>query len=155
MLKRAITYHNFDGEKVTKDYYFNIGKAELIEMELSEVDGLKAAIQKIIKAGDMKSLVNEFKKIILASYGQKSEDGERFIKSPELSLQFSQTAAFDSLFMDLATNETAAAIFIKGVLPADMVAQLDVAATQDKPTSVPEAFKLPKPPQPPMPPTSV
>lgn len=155
MLKRAITYHNFDGEKVTKDYYFNIGKAELIEMELSEADGLKAAIQKIIKAGDMKSLVNEFKKIILASYGQKSEDGERFIKSPELSLQFSQTAAFDSLFMDLATNETAAAIFIKGILPADMVAQLDVAATQDKPTSVPEAFKLPKPPQPPMPPTSV
>ena len=153
MLKRNITYEDFDGNWATEEFYFNIGKAELIEMELSEVDGLKATIEKIVASGDIKSLIKEFKKVVLGSYGVKSEDGKRFIKSPELSLAFSQTPAFDVLFMDLATNDKFAADFIMGVLPKDMVAQLEAAKVQDKPDKPPAAFALPK--QPPMPPTVV
>jgi hypothetical protein len=153
MLKRAISYEDFDGNKVTEELYFNISKVELIEMELSELDGLKATIDRIVKAGDMKSLIKEFKKIILDSYGVKSEDGKRFIKSEQLRTEFSQGLAYDALFMDLCTNETAAANFIKGVLPKDMIAKYEELNVPDQPTEVPKAFKLP--PQPPMPPSAV
>jgi hypothetical protein len=146
MLKRPITFTDFEGQKITEDFYFNISRAELIEMEVSEVDGMKATIEKIIAAQDMKSLIQEFKKIILDSYGVKSEDGRRFIKSEENRLAFSQSVMFDTLFMELATNESSAANFIMGVLPADMAAELAGKAPQDKPQGLPPMPPTPKKP---------
>jgi hypothetical protein len=143
MLKRPITFTDFNDEVHTEEFYFNISRAELIEMELSEVEGLKATIERIIAAKDMKSLVHEFKKILLDSYGVKSEDGKRFIKSPEVRDDFAHSAAFDVLFLELCTNETSAADFIMGILPKDMAEQL-AHATPDKPKGLP-----PRPPQPP------
>lgn len=148
MLKRPITYTTYDGDEITEDFYFNVSKADLIEMELSEVDGLKTTIEKIIAAKDIRSLINEFKKIVLGSYGEKSEDGKRFIKSEEFSKNFSQSAAYDVLFVELTTDDVAATTFIKGILPPDMVGELDKAIPQDKPKEAPKPFKLP-----PMPPT--
>lgn len=147
MLKRPITSTDFDGNTTTEEFYFNISRVELIEMEVSELDGLKATIEKIVATKDMKSLIKEFKKIILDSYGIKSEDGKRFVKSQELRDEFAQSGAFDVLFMDLATNETAAANFIMGILPSDMAEQLANATPQDKPKGLP--------PQPPKPPSSI
>lgn len=127
MLKREITYEDFNGNQVTDVFYFNISKPELIDMEVSQKQGFSAWINKIIDDKDHKTLMQTFKEIVLLAYGEKSDDGKRFIKSDQLRLEFSQTAAYNVLFMELATNDGAAATFLKGVLPKDMVGEIDKA----------------------------
>ncbi|MET0785911.1 MAG: hypothetical protein ABWY25_04335 [Paenisporosarcina sp.] len=127
MLKREITYEDFNGEKVTETFYFNLTKSEIIELNVGYEGGLGSAIQRIVETSDVRSVVAELKKILLMSYGIKSEDGKRFIKSDELRLQFTQTPAYDILFMDIATNDTASAAFIKGILPKDFVEEIEKA----------------------------
>lgn len=117
MLKREITYEDFDGNQATDTFYFNLNRTELIELEVAYEGGLQAALQRIIETKDNKTLINEFQKIILSAYGVKSEDGKRFIKNDKIREEFTQTPAYDALFMDLATNENSAADFIKGILP--------------------------------------
>ena len=117
MLKKTITYTDYNDVERTEDFYFNITKAEAMEMEFSVEGGLTAMIDKITAAKDFTSLVSLFKEFILMAYGEKSEDGRRFIKSDELSEAFSQTEAYSELYMELATNAEAASEFVKGVLP--------------------------------------
>lgn len=124
MLKKTIEYEDYNGVKRSEDYYFNLSKAELMEMELGTTGGYAEMIRKIISAQDTPSLVNLFKDLILKSYGEKSPDGRRFIKSSELSTAFSQTEAFSTLFMELATDSDAAADFVNGLIPADLSEQL-------------------------------
>ncbi|MET0786532.1 MAG: hypothetical protein ABWY25_07500 [Paenisporosarcina sp.] len=138
MLKRDITYEDFDGEKVTETFYFNLSRSEIIELEVEYKDGLKEALQRIVKAEDSKALIKEFKKIVLMAYGEKSSDGKRFVKSDAIREAFSQTAAYDQLFMELAMDDNAAATFIKGVIPKDF------AQEQDKPQGPPGMPSLPK-----------
>jgi len=147
MLKRDITYEDFNGETVTETFYFNLTKTEIIQLQFGYEGGLEAAIRKIIESEDGKQLIDEFQKIVLASYGVKSEDGKRFIKTEELREEFKQTAAYDQLFMDLATNEDAAADFIKGVVPKDLTEELQrLAAAPTPPATV--DVPLPPPPRP-------
>lgn len=129
MLKREISYEDFDGNRMTDIFYFNLSKTEIVELEVGYEGGLEAAIRRIMAAQDNKALLAEFKRIILASYGIRSEDGKRFIKTEDLRTEFSQTAAFDALFMELATDDDAAATFIKGILPADLSLEVEKAQT--------------------------
>lgn len=117
MLKKTITYTDYDGVERTEDFFFNLSKAEVAEMEMSNTGGMERLIQQIAVTQDRKRLVELFKEIILKSYGEKSADGRRFIKSKELSEAFSQTEAYSELFMQLATDNEAASKFINGVLP--------------------------------------
>lgn len=117
MLKKTMTYTDYNGNTRTEDFYFNLSKAELAEMDLSTEGGLDAYINKIIKAQDVSSLISIFKELILKSYGEKSADGRRFIKSKEISDGFSQTEAYSDLFMDLATNTDSATAFVNGITP--------------------------------------
>lgn len=127
MLKRDITYEDFNGDTITESFYFNLTRTEVIELEVGYEGGLEAALKRIVAAENREQLVKEFKKIVLLSYGVKSEDGKRFIKSDELRAEFSQTAAFDVLFMDLATNDDSASTFVKGILPKDMAREVEKA----------------------------
>ncbi len=120
MLKRNITYENFDGDTVTDVFYFNLTKTEIIDMQLSYKGGLDAVISKIVKAEDTKSLIEEFQKIVLMSYGERSEDGKYFRKSDAIRSDFKQHAAYDALFMELATDDKAASTFMLGIIPKDM-----------------------------------
>ncbi len=140
MLKREIIYENFDGEQVTETFYFNLTRSELVELEVGYQGGLQEAIQRIIKTDDKQSLIAEFKKLVLLAYGVRSEDGKRFIKTDQLREEFSQTAAYDSLFMELATSDEAAANFIKGVVPKDF--QREMAKVED--VSLPAMPSVPK-----------
>jgi len=133
MLKRTIKYEDFDGNPVEEEFYFNLSKSELIELEVQYQKGLSETLQDIIKANDTKSLVAEFKKLVLLSYGQKSLDGKRFIKSDELRDEFSQSLAYDSLFMELATDDKAAADFIQGIVPRDLSDAIAKARTEETP----------------------
>lgn len=118
MLKKTFTYTDFNGVERTEDHYFNLSKAELMEMELSTTGGLAEMINKIVAAQDAPAIVKMFKELVLKAYGQKSADGRRFIKSQELSDEFSQTEAYSQLFMELATDADAAAQFVNGIVPA-------------------------------------
>lgn len=121
MLKKTIKYEDYNGVERNEDFYFNLTKAELYQMELGVDGGFEEYIMKIIKAQDLKTIIDLFKKIILQSYGEKSADGKMFIKTTDdgvsLANRFAQTEAFSELYMELATSDTAAAAFIKGIMP--------------------------------------
>lgn len=120
MLKKAIKYTDYNGVERKETHYFNLSKAEVMEMEMSTVGGFAEMIQKVVDAQDTPSLVKIFKDLILKAYGEKSPDGKRFIKSEELSTAFSQTEAYSVLFMELATDAQAASAFVNGILPSDI-----------------------------------
>jgi len=119
MLKKTIKYTDYNGMERTEDFYFNLSKAEIMEMEMSTTGGLAELIQKIVKEQDAPSIIKIFKDLVLKAYGEKSPDGKRFIKSKELSTAFEQTEAYSNLFMELATDADEAAKFVNGIVPAD------------------------------------
>lgn len=120
MLKKTITYEDFNGETVSEDFFFHLSKAELVELEMSHKEGLSEALQRIVDAEDNKQIVAEFKNIILTSYGKRSPDGKRFIKNQELRDEFMSTEAYSTLFMELVTETDKAVEFINGIIPAGM-----------------------------------
>lgn len=120
MLAKEIKYTDYNDVERTETYHFNLSKAELLELNLSEAGGLENRIKNIISAQDIPKIIHLFKDIILKSYGVKSPDGKRFIKNPELVEEFSQTEAYTELFMELAGDAQKAADFINGIIPNDM-----------------------------------
>lgn len=118
MLKKTITYTDYNGTERTEDFYFNLTKAEIMEMEMGIDGGMVEMINKIVAAKDAPSIIAIFKDLILKAYGEKSADGKRFIKSKEISTAFSQTEAYSDLYMELATNSDEAAKFVNGIVPA-------------------------------------
>lgn len=120
MLKKVITYTDYDGEERTEAFYFNLSKAELLDMELYSQGKYTERLQEIIDAKDHKAIVNTFKDLIYKSYGVKSDDGRRFVKSEEATKAFTETEAFSELYLELATNADAAAAFAIGILPKDL-----------------------------------
>lgn len=123
MFAKTITYTDYNGVEKTKKFLFNLTKSELLEMELGTDGGFADTVQSIIDAKDQPSLIKIFKKFILQAYGEKSADGERFEKSEEISRAFSQTPAYDILYMELSTNAEKAAEFINGVVPPELSKQ--------------------------------
>lgn len=120
MLKKTITYTDYDGLERTEEFRFNLTKAELMDMELTTVGTFSKLMQKIIDEKDIVRLSKYFKELILKSYGVKSDDGKRFIKSPELSEAFSQTEAYSELYMELLGDSEYAVKFIKEIMPKDL-----------------------------------
>ena len=120
MLKKTIEYTDYNGTERKEDFYFNLTQAEIMEMEMSTVGGLAEMMQNVVKAQDAPAIIKIFKDLVLKAYGQKSPDGKRFIKSDELSTEFSQTEAYSQLFMELATDADAAAKFVNGIVPGDI-----------------------------------
>lgn len=128
MLKKAITYTDYNGNSRTEDFYFHLNKAEIVELEASASGGLSRMLEDMVKSNDGRVLISTFKNIILKAYGKKSDDGRRFIKSNALREEFEQTEAFSELFMELATNAEAAAAFINGILPQNLAEAAKEAA---------------------------
>ena len=117
MLKKTMTYTDYDGNERTEDFYFNLTKAEVTEMEMSHTGGMVKLLEKIVAEKDSKRIVEIFKDLILRAYGEKSADGKRFIKNQELRDAFVQTEAYSDLFMELASNAEAATAFVNGIIP--------------------------------------
>jgi hypothetical protein len=117
MLKKTITYTDYNGNERTEDFYFNLSKAEVMEMEMTTTGGLAEQINKVIAAQDAPSIIKIFKNLVLKAYGEKSPDGKRFIKNEEIRTAFAETEAYSNLFIELATDATAATSFINGIIP--------------------------------------
>ena len=131
MLKKIITYTDYNGIERTEPFYFNLSKAELMEMELGVTGGMTEMLNKIINAKDGPSLMKTFKEMIMKSYGVKSDDGKRLIKSEELSIAFTQTEAYSVLFMELITDDKAAADFVNGIIPNEIQAEVAAQTAQN------------------------
>lgn len=120
MLKKTIQYVDYNGVERKEDFYFNLTKAEITEMELSVDGGLSQMLETLVNSKNNKEIIQMFKQIILKAYGEKSPDGRRFMKSEEISQAFAQTEAYSELFIQLALNEEEASNFVKGILPAEL-----------------------------------
>jgi hypothetical protein len=118
MLKKRITYTDFDGNETTEDFYFNLTKGEVAEMELSIQGGLSKTLTNIVESNNPKLIIETFKDLILRSYGEKSPDGKRFIKNQELRDSFAATEAYSELFMELLSDADAAGAFINNIIPS-------------------------------------
>lgn len=132
MLKKEIAYTDYNGVERKETFYFNLSKAEIMEMELTTVGGFAEMIQKIVDAQDAPSIIKTFKDLVLKSYGEKSPDGKRFIKTEELRDSFEQTEAYSTLFMELATNAAAASEFVNGIIPSDLAKQVSASEFSGK-----------------------
>lgn len=117
MVKKTITYTDYDGVERTEDFYFNLSKSELIKMEYGTEGGLTKILKKITDSKDTTEIMKYFDEILSKAYGEKSPDGKRFIKSKELYEAFAQTNAYDILFMELFSDTDKMTSFIKGIVP--------------------------------------
>ena len=117
MLKKTIKYTDYNDVERTEDFYFNLSKAEVLEMEMTTTGGLAEHITKIIAAQDNPTIIKLFKDLVLKAYGEKSPDGRQFIKNDGIRTNFSQTEAYSNLFMELATDTNAATAFMNGIIP--------------------------------------
>lgn len=124
MLKKSITYTDFNGEEITEDFFFHLSKAELVELEMSQKEGLSQYLENIIKAENGQEIMTIFKKLLLQAYGQRSPDGKRFVKNEGLRQEFLSSEAYSELFMELVTDADAAAAFINGIIPATLADDL-------------------------------
>lgn len=119
MLKKTITYTDYNGHQRTEDFYFNLNKAELVELELSASGGLTVMMDRIIAAEDNPTLFKIFKDLVLKAYGIKSDDGRKFIKNQEVRDDFAQTEAYSVLVMELVSDAEKAAEFFNLIIPQD------------------------------------
>lgn len=146
MLTKAITYTDYNGVERTENFMFNFNKAELLKMDLFTVGGLRQMVERIVSTQDIPSLMRLFDEFILKAYGEKSADGKRFIKSEELSKAFSETEAYATLFMSFFDENGAeeASKFLRGIIPADIMAQVDNAGADVMPdiTQIPASSNL-------------
>jgi hypothetical protein len=120
MFKETLTYTNYNDEEVTEDVYFNLSKAELLEMHFQAKGGLDNYIQSILNARDIPTLAKLFKELLLKSYGIKDPEGRKFIKSEEIRKDFECSIPFEILYTRYSTDAKAAANFINGIMPADL-----------------------------------
>lgn len=124
MIKKTVTYTDFNGLERTEEFFFNLTQAELAEMEIGVQGGMKALLEKIIAEKNQPQLVEYFKKIVLMAYGEKSADGRRFLKSDEIRNGFAPTEPYSIIFMELASDAKAAAEFVNGILPKAIAEKL-------------------------------
>ena len=120
MLKKTVTYVDYNGVERTEDFYFNLSKAEVTEMELSVEGGFSKMLEEIVKSNDNVRIIELFKQMVFKAYGEKSAYGKRFIKNKEIAEAFSQSEAYIEIFMELALDEKAAASFVNGIMPANL-----------------------------------
>lgn len=117
MLKKEITYTDYNGVKRTETHYFNLSRSELLRMEMTEETSLKEKLTKMIQEKSKVKLYEYFEWLVLKSYGIKSEDGKRFEKSEEISKAFSETEAYTELILELCSGEDKVLAFVDGIMP--------------------------------------
>ena len=116
MRKETITYTDYNNVTRTEDFFFNLNEAELTALQYGVDGGLKEMLERIVKSNDNKQIMACFHELIAKSYGEKSPDGRRFIKSEELSEAFMQTEAYNELMLRFMTDANYSAEFINDVL---------------------------------------
>lgn len=116
MIAKTVKYTDFNGNEREERLYFNLSKTELTKMQVGMEGGFDKYIKGVVESGNHAKLIEIFDELIIKAYGQKSEDGSRFIKSKTAQEEFAQSVAYDELFMEIASDEKAAVEFMNGIL---------------------------------------
>ena len=124
MYRYTTTYKDYNDFERTEDFFFNLNKAEIMEMQFTTEGGLEQRLKRIMAANDVPTLVAIFKDLLLRSYGIKSDDGRHFLKSEEIRIKFECSPVYSELFMKLATDDVEAAKFINQVVPSDVAKEV-------------------------------
>ena len=127
MLEKKIKYTDFNGDEHEETFRFHISKAEMTRKEFTTEGGYSNYLQRIVETKDSTKLYKIFEELVCLSYGEKSDDGKRFIKERNgepLVKAFMETPAYDELIMSLFDPKEASA-FVKGIFPKDIVDQVD------------------------------
>ena len=133
MLTKAITYTDFNGEKKTKNFYFHLSEFELTKMQYQQDGGIKNYLKKIIESEDNKEIFRFFEEFVLACYGEKSADGEEFLKSDEIRNRFQCHPAYDVLMLQIIEGgDKAMADFINAVVPSKISEALNKQDVREK-----------------------
>ena len=125
MIKKNITYFDFDGEERTDAFYFNLSKAELMDIELDYDGNMSRAMNTMLEKRDMKGVLGLLGKLVRKAYGEKSADGRRFLKNQELEDSFATTDAYSNLLIELVNDENKLRAFVTGVIPTDMRTEVE------------------------------
>ena len=125
MLKKPITYKDYDGNDKTDVLYFHLNKFEWLELETYTKGGLIENLQHAIETGNAKKTIDILKKIILRAYGEKDPETGSFEKSDDIAIRFSKTEAFSELFYELAYNDEASKAFFLGLIPPELRAEAE------------------------------
>ena len=126
MLKKLITYRDYNGDDTTDTLYFHLNKFEWLELETYTKGGLIENLQHAIESGNAKKTIDILKKIILRAYGEKNPETGVFEKSDDIAIKFSRTEAFSELFYELAYNEVASKAFFLGLIPPELRAEAEL-----------------------------
>lgn len=130
MLKKTITYTDYNGSPRSEEFYFNLTKSEVVKMQSSVKGGYDAQLKSIAAGMNGAGIMEFFENLIKQSYGEKSDDGRRFMKSEEISTAFMQSPAYEVLFEELVTDDKAAAAFVNGIFPSDLQEQIAKSANK-------------------------
>jgi hypothetical protein len=130
MLKKTITYKDWNDLERTEDHYFNLNKPEVVKMQESVKGGYDVQLKAIAAGMNGAGIMKFFEDLITASYGEKSDDGRRFEKSPAISKAFMETRAYEVLFEELITDAKAAAAFVNAIMPPDLMEEAKKAAAE-------------------------
>jgi hypothetical protein len=124
VLKKNITYRTLDGVQATKEFHFNLTKAELIELEMTEDGGLRDQLEKLSVEKDRAKIMAFIRHFIAISVGERV--GDAFIKNDAIRDAFMGSDAYSELFVEMLLNPGEQARFIAGLMPQELVAQVDV-----------------------------
>lgn len=146
MVKKTITYLDFEGNEVTKDFYFNLSKMEFRVLDRKVPGGLNRMIEQIQTEKDPDRMIDLLNILILESYGERAEDG-RFVKEDpygrRLSNYFKISEAWDVLFMSLVQNENELNEFLTGIVPKDVADKARAEMEEVRLTPVDNVKSLP------------
>lgn len=120
MIKKTVTYHDYNGVQRTEDFYFDLSEDKIVEMAVSKDGGIEAFIKRILQTRDQQEIVRMFREYLRLTYGEKSDDGKYFVQNDEVFEKFKSTRAYEKIFMELAFNADAAAEFINKTIPGDL-----------------------------------
>ena len=126
MLCKKIKYTDYNGVEREEEFWFHLSKAEIMKwLTTNGAYTIDAVLKKMIETENVKDMVGEFEFLIQTAYGEKSMDGKRFIKSPEVKANFIESEAYSVLFMELVGDAKKAADFFNGIIPSDLAAEVD------------------------------
>ncbi len=141
MLKKTITFTDYDGNERTEDHYFNLNRAELTKWLTTTGDyTLDKVLLRLQTEKNGKKIIEAFESLLRLAYGKKSLDGRRFVKNEEIWNDFYQTEAYSSLFMELVTNGDKAADFVNAIIPKNLANEVE-KMIQENPEGIPEELK--------------
>ncbi len=117
MLKKTVSYVDYNGEPTTEDLYFNLTSSELMDIETEFEGGFSATAMAAYEKKDSNVMWKIFKTLLHKSYGQKSPDGKRFIKNDELLSEFVQSIAYNVILNEFVSDINKAEEFMAGIMP--------------------------------------